>query len=229
MNFLATAFIFGLAGSLHCVGMCSPLIIAVTGSGKNVGRKLLYNGGRVMVYAVYGAMVAAIGTAFHWTAYQNELSLLAGLVILTFALAGLTTIRIPLVTPAILRLSSYLKSRFSLFLQRRNNLALLTMGALNGMLPCGLTYLALTYCMALIGPVEGAMFMMSFGLGTMGVMFGFTALISRWVQHHRINMQRVATMILLVMGTLLAGRSIIHYMPGPTPGPLGHFVDAICR
>ena len=59
---LLTALILGFTGSLHCLGMCSPLAMMVTGqSAKGFTKRLVYNSGRIVTYSVAGFIVASIG------------------------------------------------------------------------------------------------------------------------------------------------------------------------
>jgi sulfite exporter TauE/SafE len=73
-----TAIVLGLAGSLHCAGMCSPLAMAVTAKKPFVINKVVYNSGRILIYGLLGALAAAFGSLFSLTAYQSVLSFLMG-------------------------------------------------------------------------------------------------------------------------------------------------------
>ena len=99
------------------------------------------------------------------------------------------------------------------------------MGALNGMLPCGLTYLALTYCLVLPTPSDGVLFMLIFGTGTLGVMLGFPSLVSFLASRFRFNFSRMATVLLLLAGVTLIGRAFVEH--SPTAGQ-GHAAVTIC-
>lgn len=208
-----TALLLGLAGSLHCAGMCSPLVMAVTPGPSAVARRLQYNAGRIAVYVLFGGMAAWLGQVFSWSAYSGILSVATGVVMIAFALAGITNLRIPVITPAIQHLTLSLKRTFGWFLSRKSWYARTAMGALNGMLPCGLTYLALTYCLILPTPVEGGWFMLVFGIGTLGVMLGFPALVGMLARHFRFNFSRMATVLLLLAGVTLVGRVFLEHSP----------------
>jgi len=213
MTYLWTAFLLGLAGSLHCAGMCSPLVMAVTGAPSALARRLQYNAGRILVYGFFGGMAAWLGSMFSWTAYRGILSVATGVVLIIFALAGITNLKVPVVTPAIQKLTILLKRYFGWFLLRKSWYARTAMGALNGMLPCGLTYLALTYCLILPAPVDGALFMLVFGIGTLGVMLGFPSLVGWMARRFRFNFGRMATVLLMVAGVTLIGRAFIEHSP----------------
>lgn len=226
MNDLIVAFSLGLAGSLHCVGMCSPLVLAVTASGgKN---RFIYNAGRILTYSIYGFLVASLGNAFQWTEHQDAISLALGIFMLLMAIAGFSTIELPLITPLLQRISVFLRQRFSGLMAHRTNATTFLMGTINGMLPCGLTYLALTYCVTLPYGWQGITFMLAFGTGTLGVMLGLTSVVATLVRKNSIDFRKVSMVLLLVMGTFFIGRTVIHHLTGYTPVS-GHRVDAVCR
>lgn len=208
-----TALLLGLTGSLHCAGMCSPLVIAVTGGRSAFLRRLEYNAGRIAVYGFFGGMAAWLGNAFGWTAYRGILSVVTGTVMIAFALAGITRLRIPVVTPVIQRMTMLLKKYFGWFLSRKAWYARVAMGAVNGLLPCGLTYLAVTYCLILPSPADGIWFMLVFGAGTLGVMLGFPMLVSMLARRFRFNFSKVATVMLLLAGVTLVGRAFLEHSP----------------
>src|SRR5687768_11516126 len=116
-----TAIILGFAGSLHCMGMCSPLVMAVTSMSPNMMlSRLLYNGGRIFTYGLFGGIVASIGLAFPLMRYQNLLSILLGVALLVFGFAGVSSIRIPFVTSVMGDISLLVKKQFSKYLQRKS-------------------------------------------------------------------------------------------------------------
>lgn len=226
MNDLIVAFSLGLAGSLHCVGMCSPLVLAIGGSAW--WQKLSYNAGRISTYMIYGWLVAGFGNAFQWPAHQEVISLMLGLVMIILAIAGFSSVRLPMITPFLQRLSGYLKTRFSTLVGRRSAITIFLMGALNGMLPCGLTYLALTYCIILPEAWQGMTFMFAFGAGTLGVMFGLTSVISLIIRRNRLDFRTISIIMLMVMGVFFIGRATLNTLAGNTLAA-SHRVDAVCR
>lgn len=81
------------------------------------------------------------------------------------------------------------------------------LGMINGILPCGLTYASLTYCLTFEIPWDGFVFMMVFGLGTWPVMVGFTWIIGRIRSKWNIGLSRITSIVLIGLGVLLIGRS----------------------
>ena len=68
MSYQALAFYTGLFGSLHCVAMCGPLILALPFSGQSIWlsvlQRLVYQLGRIMMYGILGLLIVSIGTGF---------------------------------------------------------------------------------------------------------------------------------------------------------------------
>lgn len=202
------AITLGFAGSLHCVGMCSPLAMAASRMhGHALVNRALYNAGRMLTYSVFGAAVSGAGNMlFSFSGFQSSLSVMLGVVLLIVAIAGVGNVRIPIITVLLQRLSSLLKSAFSAFLAKKSYASTLALGALNGLLPCGLTFLALTYCLTLTSPWEGFTFMLVFGAGTLPAMLGLSYLLNLAVQKFHLSIRKMTTVLLIVSGTLLIAR-----------------------
>ena len=83
---LWTAFVFGLLGSLHCIGMCGPIVLALAGTQSSRLRftvnRLLYNIGRTITYGILGAFCGWIGQTIKIAGYQSSLSIALGILIL---------------------------------------------------------------------------------------------------------------------------------------------------
>lgn len=200
------AIILGIAGSLHCAGMCSPLMFAVTAQRPLMGMKVVYNTGRVVTYGLLGMAAASLGTLFSFATYQQTLSFALGATLMVFGLVGITGANIPLITPALYRLTSWVKLKFGWALHRPGHTSRFLLGMLNGLLPCGLTYMALTACFILPGPLDGLLYMLAFGLGTWPMMMGLTWLFQHTTIKNWIRGARVTQFALLVAGALLIAR-----------------------
>lgn len=209
-----TALIMGFAGSLHCMGMCSPLAMTVTRVSSNVmTNRLLYNTGRIFTYGIVGAIIASIGFAFPISKYQNLLSLIMGLALITIGLASVSRLSIPFITTVLLKLSVMLKNAFAQFLKQKNFVSIFLLGTFNGFLPCGLTFLALTYCVILSAPMEGFVFMILFGVGTLPAMLGFTSFFQWIVKRFHFSPQRLTTSLFVISGILLIARIFLIHVP----------------
>ncbi len=204
-----TALVMGFAGSLHCAGMCSPLAMAITSQKPFLLNKIIYNSGRVFTYGILGMIAASFGSLFMITPYQGIISFLIGAVFLLMGIGAISGVRIPFITTALNNFTGRLKGLFQVWLKRKNHFAVLIMGMLNGLLPCGLTYLAMTYCFILPGMMDGFWFMIWFGAGTWPVMIGFTWLMGLGFGKLKVNYQKITTVVFIMMGVWILARVLI--------------------
>jgi sulfite exporter TauE/SafE len=171
--------------------------------------RLLYNAGRIFTYGIFGGIIASFGLAFPLVKYQNLLSILLGIAMLVIGLTGFSAVRIPLLTSALGQVGKFLKKIFGPLLMKKGGASTLLLGSLNGMLPCGLSFLALTYCITLAGPIDGFNFMIWFGIGTLPVMLGFTSVFYWLVNRLKLGVASVSTVMIVASGILLIARVVV--------------------
>jgi sulfite exporter TauE/SafE len=225
-----TALVIGFAGSLHCLGMCSPLAMAVTNmSPAIILNRLLYNLGRILTYGLMGAVVSTIGMGFPLIRYQNLLSIVLGISLLAIGFAGGTALRIPFVSKGLGSFSVFLKGMFSRFLKKTGYGSTFLLGSLNGVLPCGLSFLALTYCLTLAGPADGFIFMIGFGIGTLPVMIGLTGIFYWVLNRFHLNVRTITTGMLMLSGVILIVRVFILHLPHANSIQEGVVDIVLCR
>jgi sulfite exporter TauE/SafE len=205
-----TALVMGFAGSLHCAGMCSPLAMAVTSQNPFLLNKVIYNTGRIITYGILGMIAAGFGSLLMITPYQGILSFIIGALFLLMGIGAISGIQIPLITRALNKFTNHLKSLFHFWLTKKSHLSILIMGMLNGLLPCGLTYLAMTYCFIMPTLTDGFWFMVLFGAGTWPVMIGFTWLLGIGFGKLKLNYQRITSIIFITIGIWLLARVMIN-------------------
>ncbi|HTE31042.1 MAG TPA: sulfite exporter TauE/SafE family protein [Chryseolinea sp.] len=211
---VVTALLMGFAGSLHCAGMCSPLVMAVSNLTRGaIVNRVVYNMGRILTYALLGGIVGTAGWALPFSNFQNLLSVVMGISLLIFAVLNISSVRIPLVTNLFQRISIELKEVFKKVLQRKSFTSIFLLGTINGMLPCGLTFLALSYCLTLNGPIDSFYFMLLFGVGTLPIMLGATSFLGYLVKRFNLNFTKVTTTMLFVTGCLLIVRVFLFHQP----------------
>jgi sulfite exporter TauE/SafE len=159
-----SAFLFGLLGSFHCVGMCGPIVLAVPG--KSIFSKLLYNIGRTITYALMGLVIGIIGEGFSLAGYQQTLSVIVGAAMLLIVIfTKYKHFDLPL-SGAISKLWIFSKNRLTPLFKSESALAPFLIGLINGLLPCGLVYAAIFAAVAMGGMLESSLYMVLFGLGT---------------------------------------------------------------
>lgn len=171
---LISAFVMGLLSSFHCIGMCGAIAFSLPTQyatpGKKVAGILLYNGGRILTYSLLGMLLGIAGRQLHLAGFQQWFSIIAGLFILLVLVQSF--FKMP-----ILHLSGFgrvqrgVQHLIGIFLHQRSAGSMFFLGMANGLLPCGLIYLALTGAIA-AGSVWGAAgFMAAFGMGTFPALF----------------------------------------------------------
>ena len=171
---LITAFIMGAIGSLHCVGMCGPLALSLpvmnnTHLSKFISA-LLYNLGRMATYAALGALVGLIGASFALAGFQQGLSIFLGSVIILVLLWPKQSLVLKS-NHTIQLWFAKIRVRLGQLFANKKYQSVFFIGLINGMLPCGLVYLALAGAVATTSVGKSSLFMAAFGLGTLPLMW----------------------------------------------------------
>ncbi len=179
-----TAFTMGLVGSLHCVGMCGPIALALpyqNGSRwRAASNVLLYNLGRVFTYALLGTVIGLLGKGLFLAGVQAYFSIGLGVLLLIAALFSINLERHLLMIPLLQKLNNWVKIQLSTLLRKNNRGTLFLIGMLNGLLPCGLVYMAIVGAVTMPSILDGAFYMALFGLGTIPLMLS-TAIAGQFV------------------------------------------------
>jgi sulfite exporter TauE/SafE len=215
-----SAALLGVVGSLHCIGMCGPIALALPLGGKStMGRIagiLAYNFGRTFTYAVLGAFSGLAGYGITWMGGQQLLSIVAGCIILFVLLAGMWGHKLPSSSLAG-KLYAAVQHKLRTVFQRKSIAGLTTIGLLNGLLPCGLVYAALLGAGAQGNFAQGALFMLLFGLGTIPAMFavGFAGL--KFSALFRNRLRKAVPVFVAVTALLLILRGMDLGIPYVSP------------
>ncbi len=170
-----TAFAMGLVGSFHCVGMCGPIALSLPINSDSFLSKfsgaLLYNAGRIITYSVFGLLFGSIGKTIALFGYQQWLSIILGVLIIAFIILPKKMSVFNSNNFLLSRLSK-LRERLGKLLLKKNYSSLFSIGLLNGLLPCGLVYMAVAGAIAAGDVFKSIFFMAFFGLGTLPMMWG---------------------------------------------------------
>ncbi|MCA4899219.1 MAG: sulfite exporter TauE/SafE family protein [Bacteroidota bacterium] len=202
------ALILGLVGSLHCAGMCSPLLVAVTVRQSQLHKKVVYNLGRTITYGILGGLAALFGSLIGFGHYQQIVSIAFGILLLAIAF-GKMGLSPSFAHQFLFKIVGPLKKLFGKALGNHHLPGLFLLGMLNGILPCGLTMLAIGYCFVMPSLQDGMLFMLVFGLGTWPVMLGFTQFIQLILNKINVRLNKVVVGAMVLSGLLLIGRGIL--------------------
>jgi hypothetical protein len=179
---------------------------------ESIGR-VSYHLGRVASYGLLGLMLGLLGHVVAPAGFQRWLSITLGVALL----AGLLlSARVPLAAP-VMKWVAWLKGAMRGLLQRDSPASQAAMGALNGLLPCGLVYVAAAGAAATGRPLAGAAYMACFGLGTWPIMLGIHLAGQRLPLPSRLPLGLVTRAAVLVMATLLILRGLELGIPFVSP------------
>lgn len=224
MNNLPLAFLMGLFGSLHCAVMCGPLMLSLplqqNSYLKSALQLLLYQFGRILVYTLLGLFVGFIGNSFSVFANQQLLSLSIGIVLVVFTLLQfvgyyskqLNAIQLSVVNPISRLMGKLFGLPFWGFFA----------GMLNGLIPCGMVYLALATALNTANMQSGAMFMLLFGIGTTPLMMLISLGKIYLKKYIHFNSRKLIPWFMLFTGVLLIFRSADLGIPFLSPNSSGH-------
>jgi sulfite exporter TauE/SafE len=155
-----TGLIIGLAGGMHCVLMCTPVVMALHPKRTVIGQ-VVYQVGRLTVYAILGLLIGALGGGLSFLGWQQTLSISMGVLMILITILPSTRSKFYKVS-----LNNHLLKKGRNWLARSGKGRPFLAGMLNGFLPCGLVYVALTGALALGNTTSGVIFMIGFGVGT---------------------------------------------------------------
>jgi len=179
---ILTGLTIGFISSFHCVGMCGAIAFSLPVHYLPSHLKLLgivaYNLGRVCMYALLGLFFGFVGKQFFIGGFQQVISVILGVVILVYTLLSTSHLKSKSTFRFIQIFHRFLENNIAVYIQQKHVFGMFMVGILNGLLPCGMVYFAVTGAMA-VGSVEGGVgFMAAFGIGTLPTMlslsyFGF--------------------------------------------------------
>ena len=222
MSILISAFVLGIMGSFHCAGMCGPIAIALPLHGNSVGGKIfggsLYNLGRTITYGIMGMLFGLLGQGVAMIGFQQKISVIMGsLMIISVLFPALFKNQYSM-NKSWFSLVSKLKSSIGRMFSIRSYPSLFFIGMLNGLLPCGLVYMAIAGAIGTGSVSMGTLYMILFGLGTIPMLLGISLagnLLSLTVRK-RIN--KLIPLMVVVVGIffILRGLSLgIPYLSPP--------------
>jgi uncharacterized protein len=219
MDFLQP-LIIGLLGSFHCMGMCGPIAVSLplkeNSWGTRIISSLLYNFGRILTYILLGLIFGLLGLGISVWGIQQWVSIGVGtLMILSVAFPVIFHNR------GIARgMDSFFagfKKFFGRFFGFRTYLSVWIIGLLNGFLPCGLVYIALAGALISTSPVNGAIYMMVFGLGTIPALVILSLAGNIFSQSFRSSIRKVIPFLIILIGVLFLLRGMNLGIPYISP------------
>jgi uncharacterized protein len=213
------AFTTGLLGGFgHCIGMCGPIVAsfawkpqsaAGTSTQGQLALHLRYHAGRVMTYALIGAVMGLSGS------FVNVAGRIAGAQNIIALVAGIMMVLMGLSIAGLWRGASWLDRHNGAVLSAARKILAypsssryFLLGLVLGLLPCGLSYTVFIAAAGTGGMLPGAMLALLFGLGTMPAVLLFGTLIASFSATLRGRIYRAGGVAVMVMGIVFILRGV---------------------
>lgn len=175
---LFPALVLGVLSSIHCVGMCGPIALATPVVHKNfltqMLSRILYNLGRAVSYMSIGLIAGFAGSIFFLGGFQQWISIITGIIILIWII-------VPKANPENWKMIQntkpvkWIRKSIGSLFRKKNYSSIFLIGLLNGLLPCGMVYMAVVGALSCSDSIQGSLYMLLFALGTMPLMFILTS------------------------------------------------------
>jgi uncharacterized protein len=218
---LIAALAVGFIGSLHCLGMCGPIVLAYSlqievgevAAGtmalrKSLNHHIAFHSGRLLSYGLLGLLTAGL---FHISGvndflknFRGGIVLVGGILMVYFGLVLLKILPFPnfLSYPA-LGYGAFWGRPVSRLLKSSRVGSRIVLGWAVGFLPCGLSWAMIVRAAVSQSMVQGFLIMLAFGLGTVPALF-LTGLSASFLSFKaRVLSERVAALSILAMGLIL--------------------------
>lgn len=227
---ILTAFILGLLGSFHCVGMCGPIAFMLPVSRDNSVKKFLqiflYHLGRLLAYSLIGLAFGMIGKSLYLFGMQQQLSIAAGILMIVVIVIPSEIFAKYNISRPLYRIIGKIKSSLGAALKKKTPDTFFTIGFLNGFLPCGLVYMAVFGAIASGALFEAGMYMVFFGLGTIPLMTTavyFSSMLNGIVKR---KISKAIPVFVVLIGVLFIMRGLGLDIPYLSPAPVIEMVSA---
>lgn len=201
---LLMLFVIGLLTSIHCVGMCGAINLAVTTSTdekSSIKRPFLYNLGRVISYTITGAIVGGIGSVLAFNgAMQGTIVFIASIFMIIMGLAMLGWL------PAVLH--RFIPKMPQNRLVGTKNRVPFMAGLLNGLMPCGPLQAMQLYALSTGSIFLGGLSLFIFALGTVPLVFSFGLLFNKLKGKYNVLIQRISSVLVILLAIVMLTRAL---------------------
>jgi sulfite exporter TauE/SafE len=198
----------------------------ILSSGRKWAALALYHFGRISIYALMGVILYSFKSVFN-PHIQQYVSIIIGALLL---IAGILSFLPNTGFRNKLPWSGYVQKKIGRFMVKPSLYGLFLAGVLNGLLPCGLVYMALAASVNAAAPIDAALSMYAFGIGTMPMLVGITIFKSRLRLQYS-TLKKMVPAVMLFFGCLFILRGLnlgIPYLSPKVEVTAHHEVKANC-
>lgn len=209
------AFITGLVSSIHCVGMCGPIALALPIGRYNTFDKwralIFYHVGRLLVYSIIGSMIGSLGMGLALWKWQQYISIFSGCILILYVLGNsFSHFKATF-------LQKYITLTIGKSLKPNTVFGFFKLGFLNGLLPCGVVYVAAFAALAMATPLASAVYMFNFGLGTVPAMLAVSFGLNTLPMPLRLKFSKIAPIFTVFVAMVLIVRGLNLGIPYLSP------------
>jgi len=227
---LYSAFIFGLISSFHCIGMCGPIAMMLPVDRSNEVKKITqiitYHIGKLTTYGTLGLIFGLLGRSFYLAGMQQQLSIIVGILMILVAVIPERIFAKYNFSKPVYRLITKVKSSLGQQFKNKSYKSLITIGLLNGFLPCGMVYVALFGAIAMQNVTLGIGYMLLFGLGTIPMMVAVVYASGLISFSFRGTIQKAIPLVAVIIGMLFIIRGLGLDIPYLSPSNMSLFVQS---
>lgn len=209
----------GFIGSMHCIGMCGPLVMSIHKSGgshkPNIINQIAHHLGKILSYVLIGLLFGSLGQTFNLFLSQQKLSIAVGvsfILFFTFSRIKSSYLKSSL-TSKILPLTKF----FTQLVEGKSILKLFFTGIGNGFLPCGFVYAAAVASIATGQILDSALFMIGFGIGTIPALTSVIYFFRLLPERAKTFFNSIYNYLLIIVGILLILRGLNLGIPYISP------------
>lgn len=225
------ALLMGFTGSLHCAGMCGPIVwvmpFQVFNGASRACAITLYHVGRISVYALMGVTLHSFRHLFQ-PAIQQYISVITGGAMLLIGILSFFSDRVHIRMPW----DAFIRKHLGNFIGKPRMGSILAAGILNGLLPCGLVYMALSASMMLTSAGQAAGMLYLFGLGTLPMLVSLTLLKTRIKLLPMAHFRKFVPLVVFFFGGLFVLRGLnlgIPYISPKVELAQGKIIHSCCH
>jgi len=215
------ALMTGLVGSLHCIGMCGPIAIALPLGNKSwlqkVAGGITYNTGRILTYGILGALFGMLGQGLEMAGLQKWASIAIGVIMILSVLFPVLFRGKIKFEQLFFGYAGRLVGQFRKLFAVSSFPSLFFIGLLNGLLPCGLVYIAIAGAINTNDIASGVIYMLIFGIGTIPVMLAIPLIGNLIGRNFRQRFKGVLAGFIIVLGIIFILRGLALGIPFISP------------
>jgi uncharacterized protein len=217
---LIPGFMLGLISSFHCVGMCGPIALSLPLYNLPAAKKrltiLCYHFGRISTYSIMGLLFGLFGRQMHLSGLQSGFSIISGLLILVAVFFYF--VRKKALEPAFTRaMHVKVQLMMSKYLRSKTITGFFMLGMFNGLLPCGMVYIAIAGALNTSSLLSGSLFMAMYGFGTLPALLALSSFSFYFNISVRNRMKSAMPYVMVFIGIVLILRGMNLGIPYISP------------